>query len=286
MPALAEDVEGMEREGIKIELLATPKRLISEKGKLSGLECVRMKLGEADTSGRPRPFPIEGSEFFIPVDSLIAAIGQIPETKCVREFGLFIGKSGVIRASPETAATNVKGVFAGGDGAGARAFVPDAIASGKLGALAIFCYLDGKDIKKEFKNHQIGNEQSFSFQHFIDPEHYPADLKKVVPYERINTLCFPHGTRHNNPEYVSLKEAVKTFQEVTGGVEPSQMPFEIYRCFKCGTCTRCDLCFLLCPDISIVKGVDKYTIKKDFCKGCGQCAATCPRNVIEMEGGQ
>lgn len=286
MPALTEDVEGMEREGIKIELQAAAKRLISENGKLSAIECIRMKLGEADASGRPGPLPIEGSEFFIPVDSLIAAIGQIPETKCVRDFGLSIGKSGVIQVSPETAATNIEGVFAGGDGAGARAFVADAIASGKLGALAIFCYLDGRDIKKEFENHQIGNEQSFSFQHFVDPEHYPADLKKVVPYEKINTLCFPHGTRNINPERVSLKEAVKTFQEVIGGVEPSQMPFEIYRCFKCGTCTRCDLCFLLCPDISIVKGVDKYTIKKDFCKGCGQCAATCPRNVIEMEGGQ
>ena len=138
MPALTEDVEGMEREGIKIELQAAAKRLISENGKLSAIECIRMKLGEADASGRPGPLPIEGSEFFIPVDSLIAAIGQIPETKCVRDFGLSIGKSGVIQVSPETAATNIEGVFAGGDGAGARAFVADDIASGKLGALAIF----------------------------------------------------------------------------------------------------------------------------------------------------
>ena len=78
MPALAEDVEGMEREGVKIELLAAPKRLISENGKLSGIECVRTKLGEPDASGRPRPLPIEGSEFLVPVDSLIAAIGQAP----------------------------------------------------------------------------------------------------------------------------------------------------------------------------------------------------------------
>ncbi len=110
----------------------------------------------------------------------------------MRNFGLSIGKSGVIQISPETTATSVKGVFAGGDGAGARAFVADAIASGKLGALAIFCYLDGKDIKKSLRTTRSEMNNLF-FQHFIDPEHYPADLKKVVPYERINTLCFPMG---------------------------------------------------------------------------------------------
>ncbi len=191
----------------------------------------------------------------------------------------------MIQISSETTATSVDGVFAGGDGAGTKAFVADAIASGKLGALAVYCYFEGKDVKKELKNHQIGNQQSFSFQHFLNPKHYPVDLKKVVPYEKINTLCFPHGVRHNNPESVPPKEAVKTFREGTSGIEASRMPFEIYRCFKCGTCTHCDLCFLLCPDISIIKGTDGYTIKTDFCKGCGQCATTCPRNVIEMVEG-
>lgn len=285
MPALAEDVEGMEKEGVTIEFLAAPKRLLSENGKLSGVECIRMKLAEPDARGRPKPLPIDGSEFIVPVDSIIAAIGQVPEATYVTDFGISLTKSGVIQVSPGTAATNIDGVFAGGDGAGSKAFVADAIASGKLGALAIFCYLDGKDFHKEFKNHRIGNGHAFSFQHFLDPEHYPVDLNTVVPYEKINTLCFPHGTRHTNPERLSPKESVKSFQEITGGVDPSRMPFEIYRCFKCGTCTRCDLCFLLCPDISIVKGADKYTIKTDFCKGCGQCASTCPRNVIEMGEG-
>lgn len=285
MPALAEDVDGLEREGIKIELLAAPKRLISENGKISGVECLRMKLGEADTTGRPSPFPVEGSEFIVPVDAMIAAIGQAPEAAFVKELGISISKNNVIQISSETTATSVDGVFAGGDGAGTKAFVADAIASGKLGALAVYCYFEGKDVKKELKNHQIGNQQSFSFQHFLDPKHYPVDLKKVVPYEKINTLCFPHGVRHNNPESVPPKEAVKTFREGTSGIEASRMPFEIYRCFKCGTCTHCDLCFLLCPDISIIKGTDGYTIKTDFCKGCGQCATTCPRNVIEMVEG-
>jgi NADPH-dependent glutamate synthase beta subunit-like oxidoreductase/Pyruvate/2-oxoacid:ferredoxin oxidoreductase delta subunit len=286
MPALAEDVGSAKKEGIKIEFLAAPKRLIAENGKLSGIECVRMRLGDPDASGRPRPVPVEGSEFVVPVDSVITAIGQVPEAEFVKELGISLDGSGMIQISSESTATNIDGIFAGGDSAGTKAFVADAIASGKKGALAIFCYLEGKDIHKEFKNYQIGNQPSFSFQRFLDPEHYPADLKKVIPYDKINTLCFPHGTRHSNPDHLTPKEAVKTFREVTGSVDPAQMPFEIYRCFKCGTCTHCDLCFLLCPDISIVKGKDGYTIKTDFCKGCSQCATTCPRNVIEMGGGK
>jgi Pyruvate/2-oxoacid:ferredoxin oxidoreductase delta subunit len=200
----------------------------------------------------------------------------------MREIGVSISKNGTIEASLETTATNIEGVFAGGDGAGTKAFVADAIASGKKGALAISCYLKGIDMSKEFKDNQIGDRQTFSFQRFLDPDHYPADLKKIVPYDKINTLCFPHGARQNNPDNLASKEAVKSFHEVVGGIDQAQMPFEIYRCFKCGTCTRCDLCFLLCPDISIVKGENGYTIKTDFCKGCSQCATTCPRNIIEM----
>jgi NADPH-dependent glutamate synthase beta subunit-like oxidoreductase/Pyruvate/2-oxoacid:ferredoxin oxidoreductase delta subunit len=285
MPALEEDVESVEKEGMKIELLAAPKRLISENGKLSGIECIRMKLGEPDASGRPKPVPLEGSEFIVPVDSVIAAIGQAPQAEWLQEFGISVSKSGVIEASHQTTATSIEGIFAGGDSSGTRAYVADAIASGKKGALAISCYLDGNDFEKEFKTHQIGNQPSFSFQHFLDPEHYPADLKKVVPYDKINVLCFPKGARHNNPDSLTIQEAVKSFKEVVGGIDPARIPLEIYRCFKCGTCTHCDLCFLLCPDISIIKGKDSYMVKTDFCKGCSQCATTCPRNVIEMSEG-
>ena len=80
--------------------------------------------------------------------------------------------------------------------------------------------------------------------------------------------------------------APKTFAEVTGGLDPGQMDKEITRCFKCGTCTQCDFCFLICPDISIVKAQKGYTVRLDYCKGCGVCAETCPRHAIEMGGAE
>jgi NADPH-dependent glutamate synthase beta subunit-like oxidoreductase/Pyruvate/2-oxoacid:ferredoxin oxidoreductase delta subunit len=286
MPALVEDVESLEREGIAIELLAAPTRVISQNGRLSGIECLRMALGAPDAGGRPQPVPVKGTEFMIPVDTIIAAVGQVPEVQFAKDLGISVSKKGVIEISQETGATNIEGIFAGGDAAGTNAFVADAIASGKVGALAVFCFLEGKDMKEEFRGHQIGDRSPFSFQHFIDPEKYPVDLKKVVPYEKINTLCFPHGVRNNNPEQPLSKENIKNFSEVTSGIEAARMQAEIYRCFKCGTCTHCDLCFLLCPDISVVKnGKNGYTIREDYCKGCSICATSCPRNVIEIAGG-
>ncbi len=285
MPALPEDVAAVEREGIKIEFLAAPKRMVAEDGRLSGIECLRMTLGAPDESGRPRPTPVEGSEFVVPVDSVIAAIGQVPEVEFGNELGLRLTRKGVIDVSPETAETNIEGVFAGGDSAGTRAFVADAIASGKMGALAIHCFLERKNIEEEFQGHQIGDARSFSFQSFINPADYQVDLKKIVPYGKINTLCFSHGPRTDNPDALTPKQSVRSFKEVAAGVDPSQMKAEIERCFKCGTCTECDLCFLLCPDISLLKSGKKgYSVKMDYCKGCSICATSCPRNVIEVGG--
>jgi len=286
MPALPEDVDAVGHEGIKLELLAAPKRLVAQDGRLSGIECLRMQLGTPDESGRARPVPVAGSEFTIAVDMVIAAVGQAPDLGFVKDLGLGISKHGVIEISPQTAATNVEGVFAGGDGAGVKAYVADAIASGKTAALGIFCYLEGREIPEELKKHQIGDRSSFSFQHFIDSEAYQVDLKNVVPYAKINTLCFSHIDRNENPEQLKPKARTKGFKEVVGGIDPSRMALEIGRCFKCGTCTHCDLCFLLCPDISIQKnGTNGYTVKTDYCKGCSICASSCPRQVIEIHGG-
>jgi NADPH-dependent glutamate synthase beta subunit-like oxidoreductase len=287
MPALAEDVASVEREGIKIDFLAAPKRLISKKERLSGIECVRMRLGAPDKSGRPRPVPIGGSEFILPVDTIIAAVGQVPEAEFVKELGLSLNKRGVMEVLPETASTPVEGVFAGGDCAGGKAFVADAIAGGKMGALAVFCFLEGKEMRKEFQNHRIGNRSSFSFQHLIDPEKHLVDLKEVVPFDRINTLCFPYSARNHSPDLLEPGESIRSFDEVAGGLAPGRMEEEISRCFKCGTCTQCDLCFLLCPDVSIMKeGESGYKVKVDYCKGCSICASTCPGHVIEMGGGK
>ena len=287
MPALAEDVASVEREGIFLDLLAAPRRVISRNGRVSGIECIRMELGPPDASGRPEPLPVRGSEFIVPVDTVIAAVGQTPEADFVRESGVRLDGRGMIERLPGTAATAIEGLFAGGDGAGARAFVADAIASGKMGAMAIACFLEGKDWRKELESHRIGKGPSFSFHHFMHPGEDRVDLKHVVPYESLNTTCVPYADRSDNPPRMRPERGIETFKEVSAGLSPGLMEAEISRCFKCGTCTRCDLCFLLCPDISIGKAGNRgYEVKVDYCKGCGMCASACPGQVIEMGGGR
>jgi NADPH-dependent glutamate synthase beta subunit-like oxidoreductase len=287
MPALAEEAASLETEGIRLLLQTAPRRLLAEGSRLSGLECLKMDLGASDDSGRPHPVLIDGSEFILPVDAVINAVGQVPEAGFVGEIGLSVGVTGLIIINPETMATSVEGVFAGGDLAGERAFVADAIAGGKRGALAISCFLEGRDFQKELERLRIGSRQSIAFGPFLDPERNQADLGKVVPYEKINTLCFPPSGRRLNPERPAPDRRPRTFEEVVGELNPAQMNEEISRCFKCGTCIHCDLCFLLCPDVSIHKiGGEGYRVNADYCKGCGQCAATCPRQVIEMGSGR
>ncbi len=273
MPALPEDVESVESEGIRIEFLAAPKGITQGR-----VECLRMKLGAPDGSGRPEPLPIEGSVFTIPADTVIAAVGQAPDAAFLADLGVRLDKRGVIEVSSATA-TAVKGVFAGGDGAGTRAFVADAIASGKKGALAIACYLEGTDEAYEYERRRIGKGSSFAFE----PQD-GVDLKDVITPDKVNTICIPYASRNDNP-HSTTPGLEKTFGEVVKGLDPGEAEREIARCFKCGTCTQCDLCFLICPDISIVKAQGRYTLRADYCKGCGVCATTCPRHAVQMGGG-
>ena len=98
-----------------------------------------MKLGESDGTGRRRPVPIEGSNFRVQADSIIAAIGQSIDRRALREFDT--NQDGTLRVDPETSETSMKSVFAGGDVVTGPGWAIDAIAAGKKGAESIHCYL-------------------------------------------------------------------------------------------------------------------------------------------------
>ena len=139
MPALREEVEEAIREGIEIHFLASPVQVIGKGKGPGGVEFVRMRLGEPDRSGRPRPVPIEGSVFKVKADTIISAIGQRIDPRGLR--GLDARPDGTIRVDPETGATSMEGVFAGGDAVTGPGWAIDAIAAGKKGALSIDQYL-------------------------------------------------------------------------------------------------------------------------------------------------
>jgi len=143
MPASPSEVEEAIEEGVKIEFLALPKKVLSKNGTLS-LENFRMKLGEPDASGRRRADLIKGSEFSVDVDTIITAVGQRPEIP--EQFELRIGPANTIVVDIETLATSKKGVFAAGDVVTGPASVVQAIAVARTAAIAIDKYLGGKGV--------------------------------------------------------------------------------------------------------------------------------------------
>ena len=142
MPARIEEIHHAKEEGVIFHLLTNPIRFIgTEKGLLTEVECLKMKLGESDESGRRRPVQIPGSEFKIKIDTALVAIGQSPNPLIPHTLkGLKVGKHGNIETD-ENGRTNIPGIFAGGDIATGAATVILAMGAGKTAAKAIDEYL-------------------------------------------------------------------------------------------------------------------------------------------------
>ncbi len=144
MPAFKSEVEHAEKEGVKFIFLATPVRVIGdEKGRVKAIECIRMKLGEPDASGRPRPEPIPGTEFTIECDTVITAIGEIPTPPFEQDgekYGIAVDSRGRI-ITDDFGRTSRKGVFALGDVVTGPKDIGSAISMGKKVANAVDEYL-------------------------------------------------------------------------------------------------------------------------------------------------
>jgi glutamate synthase (NADPH/NADH) small chain len=154
LPARREEVEHAEEEGIEFRLLCNPVEILGfenpedkrdpKNGFVTGMKCIRMELGEPDAKGRRRPVPVEGSEFTMPVDTVIMAIGTSPNPliKSTTE-GLEVNARGGIVVN-EDGLTSREGVFAGGDAVTGAATVISAMGAGKTAAAAIHAYLSQK----------------------------------------------------------------------------------------------------------------------------------------------
>lgn len=145
---LDEEVEAAIQEGVSIQALSSPVRIHSDEGRLTGIECVRNELGDVDSGGRRRPVPMPGTEYMIPLDTLVVAIGEETDSDCVSCAEVAFSRSGALQADSETMCTGRAGLFAGGDAMRGPNTVIDAIADGKKAALAIMCYLRGKPMSQ------------------------------------------------------------------------------------------------------------------------------------------
>jgi NADPH-dependent glutamate synthase beta subunit-like oxidoreductase len=225
MPAYAAEVEAAEKEGIEIVFLTAPTKVIAANGKVSKLECIKMKLGPADASGRPAPIPQKGSEFMVDADTIIPAIGQIPDRELLKGLGLKLSQSETLLVDENSMNTNMKGTFAGGDVVTGPLSVVEAMASGRKAAFSIDKYLKGEALGTSEAEKKVPEKLT---------QDEIAALKKK----------FPSRNRVAMPE-LSSEKRVKNFKEVEQGYSVKQAREESERCMT--TCIFCEICWKVCP---------------------------------------
>jgi heterodisulfide reductase subunit A-like polyferredoxin len=223
MPAWEEERVAAEAEGVKITYLSAPQEILVEDGKVVGLRCIRMELGEPDSSGRRRPIPVPGTEYKIDVDQVIPAIGQAPDLSSLEDIaGLSFSRWGTVEANTVTYATSRDGVFAGGDLHTGPWIAIGAVAAGREAAESIVRYLDGRDMAEGRKPES--NEHPF---YRPIPEDEPRKERAQMP-------ILPLKERQGN-----FKEVELGYDELTGRKEAS-------RCLNCGYCCECYQCVAAC----------------------------------------
>ena len=258
MPASSSEVEEALNEGINIIFLAAPSK-ITRRNEALRLECVRMRLGKPDASGRRRPIPIKGSKFTMDFDTVIAAIGQTPEVP--DQFGLPTGQGNTLQVAPDTLATPRDGVFAGGDAVTGPASVIDAIAAGRKAATSIDRYLGGKGIidetlvKVEEPSPWLGRDGDFASRRRVPMPVLPIDVRMG---KGSNIYAVETGWLSAEKQYATFADLsvdqmswqfprcrIGDFPEVELGFNKEQVVEEARRCLKCHL--RLRISPVICP---------------------------------------
>lgn len=200
-------------EGIQVNFLVSPTRIVSDNWKVAGLQCIHMRLGEPDASGRRRPVPISGSEFFADADTVIAAVGQAPDLSFLPpDSSLERTRWERLAVDDNRLATNVPGVFAGGDFAFGPGMVIEAIAAGRRSAIAIDKYLKGDTSRVEIYDLK------------------PSVIEKVISREEEET--WEPQFRPEIPQ-LPAKERKRSFKETELGFSEEKARQEAKRCLRC-----------------------------------------------------
>jgi len=211
MPAFPEEVDAAIDEGVDIQFLVAPVKVLTKDGKVTAVECIRMKLGEKDSSGRRKPIPIEGSEFTVKLDTLILAIGERPETSYVSpNDNIGLDKEN-ITVDGETFKTTREGVFAGGDVVTGPNTVVNAMAAGKIAAETIEKYLSGQPLERA---HALTRPSIY-----------------IKPVE-ISEAEAAKAKRPKMP-HLTMAQRRKNFKEIELGLTEKMARAEARRCLRC-----------------------------------------------------
>ena len=229
LTASADEIQEALEEGVSIEYSSYPVEILGNKNKVTGVRFCRTKLtDELMRNGWHRPEPVEGTDFIIEADHVIVAIGQSADATQLNLEGLDIEKaSGTIRVNPLTLATNLPGVFAGGDCMRGPNNVVEAMADGLKAAESIDRYLSGSDLEE---GRQIAS-------------------KKVAEVDLDSVWAFP--VKRAEMPYLDMEGRKNTYEETTTGFPAQTMVEEAQRCLSCALCSECMECIKVCKSNAI-----------------------------------
>lgn len=287
MPAGELEVHMAQEEGVKMHYLTSPVKIIGDHDRrMIHIECIKNELGEPDDKGRRRPVPVKGSNFAIPVDMVIAAIGQSPEVNFLTErFGIEINRWGMPVVEQNSFMTARKGVFAGGDCITGPRNIIEVVADGRKAARSIHTFLSGEERK------------GYTFYH-----------KDQSPSERMPNY---ESASRQIQDSLTMKDRYDLVAEAEQGFSRANTFKEAGRCLLCHynifideTCILCGGCIDVCPydcismvsrenveaadvlqDENSVPGDWDATmvIDEEKCIRCGLCVKRCPVNAITMK---
>jgi NADPH-dependent glutamate synthase beta subunit-like oxidoreductase len=253
---VAEDLEQARDEGVRFRANTALVRVLTEDGQVTGAVLAQARLSR-DADGTVTPELAEGSAVEVPCDTILVAIGQV---QVLDWLPAGAAERGLIRADDYGRIPHDSGrIFAGGDVMRGPAMVVDALGDGKRAA---------RDIDRVLRAEPLA----------------PEDPVEVMPYEKLNTAYFRHAPRTEAPLAPAESRRRSQVTEVTLAYSREQALAEADRCMSCGVCNGCDNCYVVCPDISVMRDTREnghYSIRTHYCKGCLVCVQECPTGCLE-----
>jgi formate dehydrogenase major subunit len=213
MPASDAEIEEALEEGVDVQYLVAPVSIEAEPARLKGLTLLRMALGEPDASGRRRPVPVDGSEFSVPVDTIISAVGQYADTRLLSGIEGLLDAKGNLAADLDTGKTEIPGVFAAGDLLTGTDIAIRAVAGGKHAARAALAFMDGRVYQRP--------------KEFLSKK---GDFREPVAADYVDTARTPRV----RPIALSPVVRKKGFAEIESTLSAEQAAVEAARCLECG----------------------------------------------------
>ena len=257
LPIVAEDLVQAREEGVRFRPQSALVRVLADdEGNVRGAVLCEASL-QRDEHGAVTPQLTEGTEVEVPCDTILVAIGQV---QVLDWLPADCTERGLVRADEYGRIPHPSGaVFTGGDVMRGPSMVVDALGDGKRAARDIDRVLSAEPLR-------------------------PDDPVEVMPYEKLNTAYFRPAPRTEAPLAPATARRTSQVTEVTLAYSREQARAEADRCMSCGVCNGCDNCYIVCPDVSVLRDARQnghYSIRTHYCKGCLVCVQECPTGCLE-----